>query len=345
MFFSFSFLRVRACFPPRRALLSPFFFFSLSHCETPQLGCRSRVSSLLLSLEISPDQATRQLPSPNLKEITPNAASCRCGRGEKRTKEDALLGASIFGTSCRKHRALSTPPQACCPLKTSSVAKNSMCLSTTSKIRQREPRPLPSEPRKRRRGFGRHDIERFLRRRDFKRKKNKTLTCAVVAGQSRTSPTSSGSTAALDCMTEGLKKGSKGSERRKDKEAERKTSCGASAANCSVFPFETVSSTCYTLPTCCPLRPAPSRGSARPAAASPENPPRSDRSPLLLLRFLLLLRRSSPASPRPWQPRAATRTQPSPRPLPRPPAASQRASARPPRPPRPSCTSSRRRRR
>ena len=66
-----------------------FFFFSLSHCETPQLGCRSRVSSLLLYLEISPDEATRQLPSPNLKEITPNAASCRCGRGEKRTKEDA----------------------------------------------------------------------------------------------------------------------------------------------------------------------------------------------------------------------------------------------------------------
>jgi len=139
-----------------------FFFFSLSHCETPQLGCRSRVSSLRLSLEISPDQATRQLPTPKLKEITPNAASCRCGRGEKRTKEDALLGASIFGTSCRNHRALSTPPQACCPFKTSSVAKNSICLSTTSKIRQREPRPLPSEPRKRRRGFGRHDIARSI---------------------------------------------------------------------------------------------------------------------------------------------------------------------------------------
>ena len=141
-----------------------FFFFSLSHCETPQLGCRSRVSSLLLYLEISPDEATRQLPSPNLKEITPNAASCRCGRGEKRTKEDALLGASGDTTS----------------------------------------------------------LVRFLRRQDFKRKKNKTLACALVAEQSRTIPASSGSTAALDCMAEGLKKISQRGERGEKKKRTKK---------------------------------------------------------------------------------------------------------------------------
>jgi len=66
----------------------------------------------------------------------------------------------------------------------------------------------------------RHRLERFLRRRDFKRKKKKTLTCALVAEQSRTSPAISGSTAALDRMAEDLKKGSKGREGRKDEEGE-----------------------------------------------------------------------------------------------------------------------------
>ena len=107
--FSFSFLRVHACFPPRRderfSLL--FFSFSLSHCETPQLGCRSRVSSQLLSLEISPGPATRQYTSPDSKEIILDAASCRCGRGEKRTKEDAM-GFQFFGSGAEQHRALST---------------------------------------------------------------------------------------------------------------------------------------------------------------------------------------------------------------------------------------------
>ena len=81
------------CFPP----LQTRAVFSLIHCETPQPGCRSRVSSLLLSLKISPGPANRQFASPNSKEITLDAANCRCGRGEKRTKEGALLGASIFG--------------------------------------------------------------------------------------------------------------------------------------------------------------------------------------------------------------------------------------------------------
>ena len=52
----------------------------------------------------------------------------------------------------------------------------------------------------------------------FQTGKNKTLTCALVAEQSRTSPASSGSTAALDRMAEGLKKSSKRRERRNDKE-------------------------------------------------------------------------------------------------------------------------------
>ena len=62
----------------------------------------------------------------------------------------------------------------------------------------------------------RHQLQHFLRRRDFRR--NKTLTCALVAEQSRTSPASSGSIAALDRMAEASKKGSKGRERRKKKE-------------------------------------------------------------------------------------------------------------------------------
>ena len=121
------------CFPPRQTSA----VFSLIHCETPQPRCRSRVSSLLLSLEISPGPATRQFPSPNSKEITLDAASCRCGRGEKRTKEDALFRDSIFGPARRNQRALSSPPQACCPLKTSSGAVNDTCLSTSSKSRER----------------------------------------------------------------------------------------------------------------------------------------------------------------------------------------------------------------
>ena len=64
----------------------------------------------------------------------------------------------------------------------------------------------------------RQQLERFLHRRDLRR--NKTLTCALIAEHSRTSPASSGSTAALDCMAKGLKKSSKGRERRKDKENE-----------------------------------------------------------------------------------------------------------------------------
>jgi len=246
MFFSFSFLRVRACFPPRRALLSTFFFFSLSHCETPQLGCRSRVSSLLLSLEISPDQATRQLPSPNLKEITPNAASCRCGRGEKRTKEDALLGASIFGTSCRNHRALSTSPQACCPLKTSSVAKNSMCLSTTSKIRQREPRPLPSEPRKRRRGFGRHDIARSISsssRFQTEEKQNARLRSRRRAEQDDPREQREHRRSGLHGggFEENLSKG------REEKRKRGRRKCEGCAANCSTSSFETFYGPCPCL--------------------------------------------------------------------------------------------------
>jgi hypothetical protein len=60
-----------------------------------------------MSLDISPGPATGQFPSPNSKEITLEAASCRCGRGEKRTKEDAM-GFQFFGSGAEQHRALST---------------------------------------------------------------------------------------------------------------------------------------------------------------------------------------------------------------------------------------------
>jgi hypothetical protein len=55
----------------------------------------------------------------------------------------------------------------------------------------------------------------------FQPGRNKTLTCALVAEQSRTSPASSGSIAALDRMAEGLKKSSKRRERRNEKETKK----------------------------------------------------------------------------------------------------------------------------
>ena len=149
LFFSFSFLG--SCVLPTaagRALLSPLFFFSLIHCETPQLGCRSRVSCPLQSPQIRQlDNVQRPIQR---KIIILDAASCRCGRGEKGKKEDALLRVSIFWPLRRKHRAVSNPPKACCPLKTFLVAQNDSCLSTASKIRDQNPRPLPPGPRKRR---------------------------------------------------------------------------------------------------------------------------------------------------------------------------------------------------
>jgi hypothetical protein len=89
----------------------------------------------------------------------------------------------------------------------------------------------------------RHRIERFLRRRDFKRTKKKTLTCALVAEQSRMSPASSGSTTALDRMAEGLKKGSKGGERRTDKEDEE----SVATVQLTVQPSRSKQSSCFSL--------------------------------------------------------------------------------------------------
>ena len=122
LFFSFSFLRVQACFPPRRderfSLL--FFSVSLSHCETPQLGCRSRVSSLLLSLEISPGPATRQFRSPNSKKITFDAASYRCGRSwRKEDKGGRIAGGFNLLAIAQKPSRSPHPAKVCCPLKTS----------------------------------------------------------------------------------------------------------------------------------------------------------------------------------------------------------------------------------
>ena len=138
-----------------------------------------------------------------------------------------MLRVSIFWQLRRKHRAVSTPPKAWCPIKTSLFAQDDSCLSTTSKSRDQNPRPLPPGPRKRRYMASGSTASHSppLWRNDFlvaenSNGKNKTLTCALVAEQSRTSPASSGSTAALDCMADGSKKSSKGRERRKDKENE-----------------------------------------------------------------------------------------------------------------------------
>jgi hypothetical protein len=81
------------CFLPRQTSA----IFSLFHCETLRLAARKVSSLCSMSLDISPGPVPRQYPSPNSKGITLDAASCRCSRGEKRTEEDALLGASIFG--------------------------------------------------------------------------------------------------------------------------------------------------------------------------------------------------------------------------------------------------------
>jgi len=132
LFFSFSFLRVSVL--PVAANERHLLSLPLRNAPT----CRSRVSSLLLSLEISPGPATRQYPSPNSKEITLGAASCRCGRGEKRTKEDALLGASIFGQWRRTTSRSQYPATGfLSSKKKSSVADDSTWLSTSSKSRER----------------------------------------------------------------------------------------------------------------------------------------------------------------------------------------------------------------
>ena len=140
---------------PRTSSLSSFFF-SLS---LPFFDAAQNVFRHSTSPKACPSPVTRLFSSPDSKEITIYVASCRCGRGEKRKKEDALLGVSIQGPSRRKHCALSTPAQAFFPLKTSSVAKDGY--GTVRKSRDQKPRPLPPEPRKRRRGFERCDFGSF----------------------------------------------------------------------------------------------------------------------------------------------------------------------------------------
>ena len=157
--------------------------FSLFHCETLRLAARKVSSLCSMSLDISPGPVTRQFPSPNSKEITPDAASCRCGRGEKRTKEDAM-GFQFFGNGTEKYRALSSPIQACCPLKTPSVDLNHTLPGTASKSRERKPRPLPPEPGTRRHMLSmRHRLERFFHCRVSKWKKTKRSP--VPSSQSR----------------------------------------------------------------------------------------------------------------------------------------------------------------
>ena len=77
----------------------------------------------------------------------------------------------------------------------------------------------------------------------FQTGKNKTLTCALVAEQSRTSPASSGRTAAPDRMAEGLKKGSKEREGRKDKEDEE----SVAAVQLTVQSSRSKQSSCFSL--------------------------------------------------------------------------------------------------
>ena len=134
-----------------------------------------------------------------------------------------LLGVSINWPSRGKHRALSTPPQAFFaffPLKPSSVAKEGTLRITSGKSRDRKPRPRSPEPRKRRRGFGRRDVGSFVffSSSRIQTEKTETLTCALVAEQSRTtSPASSESAVALDRMAipGKAKRGERGGEEKK----------------------------------------------------------------------------------------------------------------------------------
>ena len=127
--------------------------FSLFHGDAPSLRLLGKSPFCSMSLQISPELATRLPPSPSTKEITLDGASCRCGRGKMRRKEDAF--------------------------------KNTTSTRTIFLLRRRT-------------------------------EKTKSLTCALVAEQSRTSPASSGIAATLDrvCMAERPKKGSKGRKRR-----------------------------------------------------------------------------------------------------------------------------------
>ena len=98
--------RAAQSFPPR--VFSPLFFlFSLPWRRRSIFDAAQKVFSLLYVLEVSPELAAQLLSSPSTKKTTLDEASCRCGRGEKKKKKDAMLGVSIYRPTRRKQRALS----------------------------------------------------------------------------------------------------------------------------------------------------------------------------------------------------------------------------------------------
>ena len=225
MIFSFSFVGVSVlpaaaneCRLPSQSLRNaptwvPFesFLAAPAPCNLPRSG-NSTMSSA-------------QFKGNNTRGRELSVRSRRKGEKVGRIAFLAILGFQFFG-HCGENIALSAPRQRLAVLsKLLQSLKNDFCLSTASKSRDQNPRPLPPGPRKRRHMASGSTafavIPNDFLVAEIPNGKNKTLTCALVAEQSRTSPASSGSSAALDCMADGSEKSSKGRERRKDKETEQ----------------------------------------------------------------------------------------------------------------------------
>ena len=141
-------------------------------------------------------------------------------RGEKRT---LCLGLQFLGNGAEQHRALSTPPQASCPLKKN---RQSLTIVRGSAHQARAESDNPALFLQSRGNdascFGRCiDFNLNFPLPRFQTGKDKTLTCALVAEQSRTSPASSGRTAAPDRVPirwKGRKRGAGGGGKKKQLE-------------------------------------------------------------------------------------------------------------------------------
>ena len=210
-FFSFSFLRVVSlCFPrdacPALSLL--FFQFSLQ-----SLTLLKKFPLYALSPKISPEPELSS--SPSTKETTLDEASCLCGRGKMMCLEDVMLGIQFIGQRA-ENIALSATATGFLSSR-NFVSLHELHVSQQARGESRNPDLFLLQSR----GsdvicFGRHRLRSILSRcRGFRGKK--TLTCALVAEQSRTRPASRGRSTALGRMAEGCKGGSKGRERRRRK--------------------------------------------------------------------------------------------------------------------------------
>ena len=145
----------------------------------------------------------------------------------KREKEDALFGVSVSRLPRGKHCVLKHPPQALLSFQ-NFASRHKRHVPQHKKQNQRtETSPSSSRVEENDvKGFGDDAASTPLNfsMSRFPVENIKTLTCALVAEQSRTSPARSGSSAALErvCMAEGFKTGSKAKKKQGKRRRKRK---------------------------------------------------------------------------------------------------------------------------